>query len=349
MKRTYFEALLVMTCLFLGFVPSFAQTSYEDLSGRFMFDLPTGWQVKPTASADAFRLEEAGSLRAGIAFQATVKDRAALFASGVEAVRSAVPDAVPDGDVLDQQVNGQPARWGVYRGTVTKGGSSVKLYYFVGAAVLKEGGLYLTGATAEATRAQMQPLYEKLYQSIREVGAPLSGVSDTRTVPAGELPAIATAAEPPKKLEPTPFNHWLVNLRLPGGWVVKPEEPNPPKGQVAKFESDSTGGSITLMSFEGRGLNTRKVYDINKKAMKSTMPSLVEIQDAGEEQTATGETALVGVLRGSVTAQGKEVPVHFVLATTKHKKSTLSFLGTVVSSTPNPGISEIISIVKSVH
>ncbi len=348
MKRTYSEALLATACLFLFFIPSFAQSSYEDLSGRFMFDLPPGWQVKPTASPDAFRLEEAGSLRAAVVFQVNAKDRAALFTSGVEAVRSAVPDAVPEGEVVDQKVNGLPARWGVYRGTVTKGGSSVKLYYFVGAAVLKEGGFYLTGATADATQAQMQPVYEKLYQSIREVDAPLSGVSDTRPVPAAELPA-ATAAEPPKKLEPTPFNHWLVNLTLPGGWVVKPEEPNPPKAQVAKFESNSTGGSITLMSFEGRGLNPRKVYDINKKAMKSTMPSLVEIQDAGEEQTAIGETALVGVLRGSVTAQGKEVPVHFVVATTKHKKSTLSFLGTVVSASPNPGISEIISIVKSVH
>ena len=348
MKRIYFGALLVMTCPLLGFVPALAQTSYEDLSGRFMFDLPPGWQVKPTESADALKLEEAGSIRAGVVFQAGVKDRAALFTSGVEAVRSAVPDAVPEGDVVDQQVNGLPARWGVFRGTVTKGSLKIKLYYFVSAAVMKEGGLYLTGATAEATRAQMQPLYEKLYQSIREVDAPLSGVSDTRPVPVGELPA-ATAAEPPKKLEPTPFNHWLVNLTLPGGWVVKPEEPNPPKAQIAKFESESTGASITLMSFEGRGLNPKKVYDINKKAMKSTMPSLVEVQDQSEEQTATGETALVGVLRGSLTAQGKEVPVHFVVASAKHKKSTLSFLGTVVSMTPNPGISEVISIVKSAH
>ncbi len=349
MKRIYFGALLVMTCLFLGLVPAFAQSSYEDLSGRFMFDLPPGWQAKPTASADALRLEEAGSLRAGVMFQVTVKDRAALFASGVEAVRSAVADAVPEGEVVDQTVNGQPARWGVYRGTVTKGGASVKLYYFVGAAVLKEGGLYLTGATGEATRAQMQPLFEKIYQSIREVDAPLSGVSETRPVPAAELPAIAAAAETAKKLEPTPFNHWLVNLTLPGGWVVKPEEPNPPKGQIAKFESDSTGASITLLSFEGRGLNPKKVYDINKKAMKSTMPSLVEVQDQNEEPTASGETALVGVLRGSVTAQGREVPVHFVVASAKHKKSTLSFLGTIVSSTPTQGISEVVSVVKSIH
>ena len=74
-------------------------------------------------------------------------------------------DLVPEGVVADLEVNGHPARWGIYRGILE--GTSILLFSYVGAVELEKGAISFLIMLSEANRKKLAGTVEKMFKSIR--------------------------------------------------------------------------------------------------------------------------------------------------------------------------------------
>ncbi len=134
----------VALLIFLGTVAALAQNTYEDLSGRFMLDLPAGWKLAPQSNEYVYQFKGDGAEQVIMAYVPDRDDRTELFSNAVENMQRSAADAAPQGQVVDFEINGNPARWGIYAGTVESQGTKVNLHGLLGAVVLLYVGMFLS-------------------------------------------------------------------------------------------------------------------------------------------------------------------------------------------------------------
>ncbi len=190
---------------------SFAGTTWEEKDGRFSLDLPKKWKFKeqktiltPDAIKKEVRKKEpdadfsgySDEDLTGIQYKFTSKKHKAsvyvVFSPPVSELTagetfndiiSTLPDAgltdiAPVGDVVDLDVNGNPARWGVYRGLIA--GTTIPLYTFAGGVVVEKGTMNFMIMLSEGKKEKLSGEIESMFQSIRDAGAPLIGIKNRR-------------------------------------------------------------------------------------------------------------------------------------------------------------------------
>lgn len=317
MKRN--ACLLPMLASLFLIVAGFglAQTTYEDPQGRYVIDIPKGWQLAPQTDEKVFVFQGEGK---SIIIECVpgVNDTAALLKKAETTVRlSGMAKPVLDGGVTEMSVNGLPARWCVYKGTL----SGASLAALSGGVALGEDGLYFLSFISVTETASWKGKLEKSFQSIRGRGQKLTGVEVGKTSGASATPAVTA----------TPWASDLVSLSLPPGWAEKPKPRGFEKEVKGWFMSDNLpGATLMVVCYKGAGLNMGKALEAGIKSMTIPNPGL-KPESAQEIVLENGKINFV-VLKGMVAAGGTEVELASVITVFKADKCYVDLILTGMSS-----------------
>lgn len=176
------RSLLIIAGLSTWSVSALAVDTYEDLPGRFLVDLPDGYADKQSQYSDNFQFARDGdSPQIVMAFVEGESDTAATFRQGVDAIKSSISNAQAV-QLTRMKINGHPAKWGRFEGSVTVSDQNIPLYAVTGAVTLEGGGLYFLSVLNDLTRDDWEPRLREVFESIRELGEPVTGASDVQPV-----------------------------------------------------------------------------------------------------------------------------------------------------------------------
>ncbi len=193
MKRTVVLLIAVAALLFVDIAS--AANTYEDLRDRFVIDLPEGWQIQPQTN-DRVYVFKRDNDSIILEYVPNTNDPGELLKKALTTLKlSGLNNPAPEGDVKSLTVNGNPARWGVYKSEMDIGNIRVALFGLLGCVSLKEHGVYFMSILNQNNKAVLSEPLEKAFQSIRSPGQALTRASDLKAVP------VETAAESPKTLE----------------------------------------------------------------------------------------------------------------------------------------------------
>ena len=315
----------------LGLAPAAGAQKHEDLSGRYMIDLPAGWSSQDLGS-NTMNFKGSGYESIQLGFIEGQTDRSALCQVGEGVIKQNLTGAAPEGDIVDLEVNGNPGRWGVYRGTVQAGGQAVPLFGLVGCVVLAQsaGGVFFVSILNQGSRQQLGPAIQKAFESIRPVSGAFTGVQNRRPVAAAAGgttgPAVAAAA--------TPFTHELVSLTLPPGWTVQPKSNNPDPDMIATLSSQELGANLIVAGGRKYG-NLNQITQKGRNTIQVAIPNAQPAGEPFEVTTQSGEKVRMQLFTGSLVVNGKDIPMGALLAATKNDARGLVFMtfyGTTVAS-----------------
>ncbi len=277
-----------------------AANSYEDLGGRFVIDLPDGWQLQPQTEKDVYIFKGEGYETIILEYTEKETDVELLLGKAVNTMRLSSPeltDAKVQGDAKGMKTNGNEAYWAVYAGEVSVGEIKVMLYCLAGAVSLDEDGVSVLSILNEASRTKLGDQLEKSFQSIRNVGQTASGVTDVKVV----------------TITPV-FIHDLMSAKLPPGWNANTLGSDFQKEVIGWYMSDSIlGGNLLIFCYKGMSMNENEIFDAAKVSVESSMPNAKTVKNEKMELT-NGKEALVTVYQGTRVAQGQEVSMTAVTA-----------------------------------
>ena len=299
-----FSATLVVFVLLLSSGLAGAQTTYQDNQGRFVIDLPEGWQLAPQTDDNAFVFKGDGKSII-IEYVPGTSDPGELMKKAESSLRaSGLTNPVPErGGFQEMSVNGHPAQWGVYK-------SGKLLSSLTGTVALGSDGLYYMSIMAQSAVGTWKDRIEKSFQSIRMPGETLTGVSDVKT----------SVAKAPEAGKPTPWKGELVALTLPPGWTEKPKPRGFEKEVQGFFMNEKLpGATLMVVCYKGMGMSMGKAFDAGLKSITIPMPGLKPVE-ARELKLESGK-ANFAVLRGMVAGQGSEIELVSVVVTTKADRS----------------------------
>jgi hypothetical protein len=181
-----------------------------------------------------------------------------------------------------------------------------------------------------------EPL-EKAFQSIRNVGQDVTGVSDEKTVTA----AVVTSDEP------TTFEHELLSLTLPPGWKQNELGRNFEKEVAGWFMSDQImAGNLLAMCYTGMLMNESKVSKAAKITVESSMPDARSTNEY-EQELGGRRKAQIVVYKGSGVARGQEVAMAAVTATFKTSKCWVCLLGISAASSAPQLEEQVVEVARS--
>lgn len=296
-----------------------AATTYEDLSGRFVIDLPdAGWKLEPQKEESVF-VFKSGSNSIILQFDPDERSREALFSEGLNAMRvSGMPDAEPEDKIRNLTVNGNEARWGTFAQSMKMGKIEIVLRALLGSVSLEEGGIFFLSIASKNSIATLEGALQKSFQSIRNPGQAPSG--------AGEVELVAADVEELTGGEPLAFRHERLSLDLPAGWNEKQRGRDFEEEVVGWFMSDRIlGGTLLVICDRGMGLSRKKVHKAATITVNASMPDARMVEDY--ELDEGKESISVIVYHGTSVAEGSEVPMTAVNAVRKTAKCWVNMIG----------------------
>jgi hypothetical protein len=156
-----------------------AANVFEEQGGRFAVNLPDGWGLTPQTDNKVYVFKGSGIENIIIQYVPNETDVSKLFKMAINIFREAgIPDAEPDGAVQDMKVNNHPGRWGFYKGEYSR--NKVNLNCALGVVALKDAGMVFVSILNDASLGKMGKIIKKSFQSIRESGQAVTGVSATK-------------------------------------------------------------------------------------------------------------------------------------------------------------------------
>ncbi len=334
----YACCLLVLITVFLSGGSAYAVNTFEDPDKHFAVDLPAGWSLQPQTDKEVF-VFKGGDNSIIMQYFPNLSSREELFGEAVRALRSSgLPNAVPSGELKDLSVNNSMARWGVYTDKVQYGSITVELYGLLGGVSLHEGGVYFLSVVSEGTLKQMGSTLEQTFQSIRDSGKVLSGVSEVTSVSADTTGEGQTA-----------FHHEYLSLTLPAGWVSQSIPSNFEKEVIGWLKSGRiAGASITVICYRGWRYNYSNVRRGGLKTIALTYPKGQEmLKKPTKIATSNDYDAKVELWRGAVDAGGQTVFLQSPMAVMKTKNCWLLMIGYAPDGSGDQLNKEFTEIVKS--
>ena len=303
-----------MALVFLVSTSVQAANVFEEQGGRFAVNLPDGWSLTPQQEDTVYVFKGSGVENIIIQYVPNETSVSKLFKMSVDTFRQAgIPNAEPDGAIKDMNVNNHPGRWGFYKGEYS--GNKVKLNAALGAVALKDAGVSFVSVLSDASRGKMAKIIEQSFQSIRESGQTVTGVSGAKSVAAD-----TTASQP------TEFKHELLSLTLPPGWTSQKLPQNFEKEVIGWFLSDRIiGGSVLAICYRGFGINQENVAKASKATVEGSIPN-ASLVNAYDMEHKGGKVPVV-VYRGSKVSAGQDIPMSAVTTIVKTDKCRLAVVG----------------------
>jgi hypothetical protein len=333
MKRSAPLVLAIAILIFVNIAS--AANTYEDLRGRFVIDLPEGWQLQPQTE-DTVYVFKRDNDSIILEYVLSTNDPDQLLKKALVTLNlSGLRNASPEGEVKSLTVNGNPARWGVYKSEMNVGSIKVTLFGLVGSVSLKERGVYFLSIMNQNKKAVLDEPLKKAFQSIRNPGQAVTGVSDVKAVSA------KTGAG-----SPTPWEHESVKIILPPGWKEKPKLQSFEKEVIGWFEYEPLGGTMLAVCYRGFGMDTSKALKAAKQTVEASIPNANPTK-AYELKLDNGQKTPVIVYQGTSVSRGTEVRMGAVTATVETKKCYLDLIGFVHATGTDELERNIVEIIRS--
>jgi len=320
MKTTTLFLLTFLLCF-----PLAAQRTYEDLRGRFAIDLPDGYTLSPQTNENVFEFKGDG-MPMIVAFVEGDDDPASLFSQGMISVNSSLTGTEKVGDVLDANLNGNPARLGTYKGGV-KGNENIILYALLGGVGLGSDGVYYFTFFNEADyNSEAKDPIVSSYHTIRRPGQELSGVSQSE-VYAGDVMMNASAGEGNTiTSDPFRFEYSSMHLDFPAGWSQQELGRGVPKEMIGWFNyKKESSGNLQVYSYEGLIWSPKTVGDVADGVLLAAMPD-AQLVASSKEKLESGNKAEIKEYKGTSVVDGKEIALGGLTIVLKSGKHNLFFL-----------------------
>ncbi len=181
MRSSHRPALLILLLALLVTPPTPAQTTWEDLQGRFVLDLPTGWRQVP--SWPLYTFEGPGGERFYVDVSGKIDQGIDLIRSNLKTFDGISYELVPVEDATCMEMNSRPACWGFFRGEqIAKDGTKTACSVVIGVVTLDDFGISaLFRATGGATddTAWERRLF-RVFQTSRRPEDSLTGVTSEK-------------------------------------------------------------------------------------------------------------------------------------------------------------------------
>jgi hypothetical protein len=323
-----------------------ASHTYKEPNGRFDIDVPDNWELHPQEEETVYTFGEGENIGFVMQYVPGKTDRETLFSMGVNMFKSSIPEAKPEGDVIDQEVNGHPARWGVYEGEVEAMGMKITLLGLIGGLVLDEGGIVFFASTSPSSRDKMESLIKEAFHSIRTSGASVTGASTGSTMESTEIQTGHTIPEGDK----TTFTHDLATFQLPPGWEAQEMGANIEKEAVGIFSCERLmGATMIVTGHKGFGMNMGKVITAVETTVEASMPNCNVIERDEDVELPNGKKATMLIYKGKLVREGQEIPMGAISATAKGKKSYVSLITFVAESETQAVKQEMLEIIRTVQ
>jgi hypothetical protein len=323
MKRKIYFSLVIVVLL--------------NLRGRFVIDLPEGWQLDPQTDTRVYVFK--GDDKSIIMeFVANTNDAEALLNKGVGMLRmSGLENPVLEGQLTELTVNGNPARWGAYKSDMKVGKMTITLYGLLGGVSLGENGVYYLAIINKSDLAAWKEPFEKAFQSIRNVDQVVTGVSGAKEVAVVSTPGT-----------PTAWEHKLASLTLPPGWTEKQTLKSFEKEVIGWFFYDPLpGASVLAIAYKGFGMNKNKSLKGAVKTVELSMPNSKPV-NTYEIKTDGGKKAQILVYQGTSVSQGTEVGMAAIISSVKAGKCHLNLIGFVQTEGMAALEKQIVEITRTV-
>lgn len=317
---------------------AYAVNTFEDPQNRFAMDLPSGWKLQPQTNNEVY-VFKGGDKSIIMQYFDNINSREELFAQAVSALRSSgLPNASPSGQPKNLTVNNNMARWGVYADEVQYGSIKVELFGLLGSVSLRKGGVYFLSVVSKGTMNEFGGTLEKTFQSIRDMGEPVTGVSDVTYAHADTTPKSQTA-----------FEHEYLSLTLPEGWVSQSIPSNFEKEVIGWLKSENiAGASVTVSCYRGWRYNYSNVRRAGLKTIALTYPKGQEmLKKPTNINTDNGYEAKVELWRGGLDSGGRTVMLQSPMAVMRTKNCWLLMIGYVADGSGSLLDKEFTEIVKS--
>lgn len=333
MNRRVFSSILMVLSLLAATSISIAQTTFEDPQGRFAIDLPKGWVLAPLTDDKVFVFQGEGKTII-VECVPMVNDPAELLKRAETTVRlSGMAKPLLVGDVLDMTLNGLPARWAVYTGSL----SGAALASLCGGVANGENGLYFLSFIPITDMAKWKDKLEKSFQSIRGQGQRVTGVESVNAV----------SVSPPAPSNPTPWASDLVSLTLPPGWSEKPKPRGSEKEAKGLFMYDPLPGtSLVVVCYKGVGMTMSKALEAGIKTITIPVPGLKPVE--AQEMKLGKRKIYFTVYKGMGVVAGTEVEIASVIAVTKADKCYANLIAVGPSTVLAEMKAQVLEIVKTV-
>jgi hypothetical protein len=294
-----------------------AENTYEDLNGRFVIDLPNGWELQPQTD-DRVHVFKGDGNSIIITFYSGNNNTEELFNETISDLRDGgIENPIPEGKVKDMKVNGNNARWGIYKGEFDAGSVKVILFSSLGSVSLKENGVNFMSIMNSGTFEKWHKRLEKVFHSIRNVGQDVTGISEVSD-------AIVDITEDRTTAGPTIWEHDLAKLTLPSGWQEIPISSGSEKEVIGNFKYNPLGSTMFAVAYRGFGMDKGKVL---KAAMQTVQIAMPDAEPIKVYELENGEKISIVVYEGTVVDRGTEIPMAAVTATVKAKKCYLNLIG----------------------
>jgi len=334
MYRKAFSLVLMVLSLLVTTIVGRAQTTFEDPQGRFVIDLPKGWQLAPQTDDKVFVFQGEGKTII-IECVPMVNDPAEILKKAETTVRlSGMAKPALDGDITEMTLNGLPARWGIYKGAM----AGVTLAALCGGIANGENGLYFLSFVSVTELAKWKDKLEKAFQSIRGQGQIATGVENVKTAGGVAVAPAATA---------TPWASDLVSMSLPPGWTEKPKPRGFEKEVKGWFMNDNLpGASLMVVCYKGAGMTMAKSLEAGIKTVTIPVPNAKPVE--AQEMKVEGKKIYFAVYTGTSVSAGTEVEMGAVIAVTKADKSYTNLIAIAMSSLIPELKSQVLEVVKTV-
>jgi len=179
--RIFLSAGLVfLFCTFSA--AGFAQNTYKEPTRRFTIDLPEGYKMAPQKNEYVYQFKGQGPGIMVTFFPA--KNETEMFKMALGLMKKPMPDAVLQGNVAKMELNGNPALWGIYKGTaqIKKSRAQAELFATAGSVMLKDGGLMFYSMYGAKKKPGWEGKLKSAFYSIRNADTPVTGITNIEPV-----------------------------------------------------------------------------------------------------------------------------------------------------------------------
>jgi hypothetical protein len=293
-----------------------ASVLYQDPNGRFAIDLPPGFVVKSADESSARFDNAAGAGWFQLTTVTASNDLEVVSSTTRKVFDKLLPNAKIDGGPKDFMVDGRPARWTVYRGTMTAGGITQLTVGLGGSLSLPKCGVMLVAALPPGTYDQCGDAIAASFKTLRAGGGVKVPGAAIPTAPApaaagGTAPAAGTvtkeafgATSTVNADGSTTFRHPAGSFDLPPGWRV-----GKPEGQLAFAQFTGPGGGTLSFLIGPRGYRSNKAMCQGAEAQIHSGAPQLQIQPQGhyEVDSQRGNKVTLARYKGPFPVSGREI------------------------------------------
>ncbi len=331
--------------LLLGVQSIHAQSVIEDPYGAFAINLEDNLELLPQELEQVYTFKGKDY---SIIAQKNVEpmDLEGMYKTAMSSLIDAgLSKAKPTTAVKRMKVNGNDAQMGNYISAVEYEGVQVNLHGMIMAIDLGETKLGLMSILSDESFKNYEANIQESYESIRQIGQELTGVTDVQEV-TFEINDLVDTSEVSVTGSPTTVQFEEISMTLPAGWSQTPKNRSDSDMILGGFKNGGNGASCTLMGLKGLIWNRKSAIGVAEKSAASAFPGSQVLKNE-DIKLGKKQKARMMVRQGQTVAQGNEVTLNMTFLTQKVGKYFVIYMMTNTPTIQDETEKALLSIAES--